>query len=210
MTASFQIHIAAAAGMMEHYDPSRVHGYCASCPQHGRRWSCPPFEDPPLLGFPAWDHAVLVFEKVWTEADSTRERMIARFHEARRTFRSSLLEAEALNPGSMALVAGYCPVCKTCSRPSGEPCRIPAARRYSLEAVGFDVTGLSEGLAGQKVLWPQEGLPDYLMTVGAILCFGQDRARGIGEGMVRMASFATHDAPAGGVLSLETFRETWS
>jgi predicted metal-binding protein len=173
MKAFFHIHLATSAALMPHYDPSRIQGYCASCPQFGRLWSCPPFDQPPLAGLPEWNHAVLVFGKVWTEADATRERMLTRFQEARRSFRDALLEVERAHPGTTALVAGHCLACESCTRPSGEPCRIPKARRYSLEALGFDVTGLAEGLARQTVLWPREGLPEYLLTVGAILCSGR-------------------------------------
>ena len=48
--------------------------------------------------------------------------------------------------------------------------------RYSLEALGFDVTGLAEGLAGQTMQWPAHGVPEYLLLVGAMLCPSHDVA----------------------------------
>lgn len=182
MTASFHTRIASAEAVMLHYDPERIHGYCTTCPQHGRFWSCPPYERPPLVGLPAWDHAVLVFEKVGVEPGSTKERMLERFFEARKDFRSFLLGAEARHPGTTALVAGHCLACEECSRATGEPCRRPSALRYSLEALGFHVTGLAES-AGQKILWPRDGMPEYLLTVGAILCAGRDRAEMIEQAL---------------------------
>jgi hypothetical protein len=64
--------------------------------------------------------------------------------------------------------------------------------RYSLEAVGFDVTGLAEGLAGQKVLWAAEGMPEYLLTVGALLCSGRDRAETIAQAMMEPTKELQH------------------
>lgn len=185
MTRSFDIHIAPAGAMMRHYDPARIHGYCASCPDHGRFWSCPPFAGSPLDRFPAWDHVVLVFEKTRPTPDSTWDQLISRFHEARWSFRSVLLDMETRHPGVTALVAGYCQGCEVCTRPEGQPCRAPSALRYSLEAVGFDVTGLSEGLAGQKLLWSKDGVPEYLLTVGALLCQGWDRTEALGQALMK-------------------------
>jgi predicted metal-binding protein len=171
------IHIADRAAMLRHHDPVRIHGYCANCPQHGRVWSCPPFGVPGLDLLGAWDHAVLVFGKVWTAPGATQAGMLEGFQRARTAFRALLTARET--EGVKALVAGHCAACERCARP--EPCRAPEALRYSLEAVGFDVTGLAEGLAGQRILWPKEGLPEYLLTAGALLCTGRDRAEALGR-----------------------------
>jgi predicted metal-binding protein len=185
MSVDYHFQIASADALMRHHDQARVHGYCSSCPHYGRLWSCPPFSVPPLSRFPAWDHAVLVCGKVWTERtgfegrEAGNARMIEGFQEARKGFRAMLLEVENQNSGTTALVAGHCQVCEECTRPEGAECRDPKAVRYSLEAVGFDVTGLVEGVAGLKILWPQEDLPDYLMTVGAMFCQGRNTAEAI-------------------------------
>jgi len=126
------------------------------------------------MQFPEWDHAVIVCEKVWTRPDASSEQMIAQFFEARKVFRKWLLEVEQEQSGLVALVAGFCTGCTECTRAGGKPCRTPSALRYSLEAVGFDVSGLVEGLVGQRLQWAKGKVPEYLMTVGAILC--PDRA----------------------------------
>ena len=53
---------------------------------------------------------------------------------------------------------------------------MPSKMRYSLEALGFDVTTLAEKLAGQSLHWPKSGVPDYLLIVGALLCRDQTLA----------------------------------
>ena len=166
----FHTAIAARAEVMRYYDPVRIQGYCRTCEKHGRFWSCPSFSVSPLTQFPEWDHAIIVCEKVWTAPEASSEQMIAQFFEARKVFRKWLLEVEQQQSGLTALVAGFCTGCTECTREEGKPCRTPSALRYSLEAVGFDVTGLVEGLAGQKLQWAKGKAPEYLMTVGAILC----------------------------------------
>lgn len=166
----FHVAIAARTEVMLYYDPVRVQGYCRTCEKYGRFWSCPMFEVSPLEQFPAWDYAVIVCEKVWTAPEATTEQMTAQFFEARKIFRKWLLEVEQQAGGRVALVAGFCTGCEDCTRDVGKPCRNPSELRYSLEAVGFDVSGLAERLAGQKLQWAKGKAPEYLMTVGAILC----------------------------------------
>lgn len=189
MTLPLQIHIASAEAMMGFYDPVRIHGCCAPCPDHGRVWSCPPHTEPTLERLPAWDHAVLVFGRIAVEPGSSQERMITGFHEARKVFRSRLLEAE--EAGTTALVAGYCQGCEVCARPN--PCPDPSALRYSLEALGFDVTGLFAGIARQRIHWPEEGLPESLLAVGALLCRGQAQAERLGQGLLERFGGLSHD-----------------
>lgn len=155
--------------MLRHHDPVRIQGYCQSCEKHGAYWSCPPFTEPPLNSLPPWTHALIVCQKTWVSPGSTKENLITQFLDARLAFVTHMVSLETRAPGLYALVAGHCSGCATCTRPDGKPCCRPSKLRYSLEAVGFDVTALAEQLAGQKVHWPKNGLPDYLMTVGALL-----------------------------------------
>lgn len=155
---------------MRYHDPERIQGYCRSCEKYGRFWSCPPFDASPLARFPEWGEAVIVCRRTLLGADTTKDRLVERFLEARLRFVGHMLDLEASRPRVTALVAGHCSECVSCTRSRGVSCRMPNKLRYSLEAVGFDVTGLAEGLAGQKIHWPKNGLPDYLLTVGALLC----------------------------------------
>jgi hypothetical protein len=163
--------------LMRFHDPERIQGYCRTCEKHGQYWSCPPFAAQPLAGFPDWSHAIIVCRRTMVTPGSTREQLLDRFQTARVDFGDRLRKMEAAVPGSTALVAGHCSGCPTCTRPDARPCRWPERMRYSLEAVGFDVTGLAEGLAGQKLDWPRNGaMPAHLTTIGAVLCPNADTA----------------------------------
>ncbi len=162
---------------LAHFDPARVQGYCASCPNYGSRWSCPPFQDLSLDRLGNWSHAVVVGRKVPlprkeapADPEEARSWALERFHTSRAEFREILLEAEKTFPGSRALVAGHCVQCTACARETGHPCRFPEDMRFSLEAVGFDVSSLVTVVLGISIHWPRQGLPEYYLTVGALLC----------------------------------------
>jgi len=162
------------ADMLRHHDPERIQGYCRSCEKYGLYWSCPPFAETPLEQLPEWSHAVLVTQKTRVEAGASKDDLIAQFLASRQTFGDMMLGWECA--GALAVVAGHCFGCTRCTRSRGIACCAPSRLRYSLEALGFDVTGLAEGLAGQTMHWPASGVPDYLITVGALLCAHRDLA----------------------------------
>jgi len=162
------------AEMMRYYDPERIESYCRSCDKYGLYWACPPFEKAPLAELGEWSHAVLVTLKTPVDPGATKEGLVEFFLSARRVLCEALREKESGD--AIALVAGHCDGCSACTRPRGVACCVPSRMRYSLEALGFDVTGLAEGLAGQKVHWPAQGMPDYLLLVGALLCTHPDVA----------------------------------
>ncbi len=167
--------IVSKAAMMRHHDPERIQGYCRGCEKFGLFWSCPPFESPPLSRLPAWTHALLMTQKTWVDASSTPAALIAQFMASREILSAGMTPAEG--DGVVAVIAGHCSGCRVCTRPKGIPCNVPARMRYSLEALGFDITGLAGQLAGETVHWPKSGVPDYLMIVGALLCASHELAQ---------------------------------
>lgn len=170
------------AEMMRYYDPARIQGYCRSCGKYGMFWSCPPFGESPLEKLPAWSHAVLVTQKTWVAPGSTKEGLVEQFLVARRVLGDTLKECEI--DGAVAVIAGHCSGCSPCTRSRGIACCFPERMRYSLEGLGFDVTGLVEGLAGQKMDWPASGMPAYLLIVGALFCPSAESAARIVDGRI--------------------------
>jgi predicted metal-binding protein len=170
--ASGAVHasLATKADLLCHHDPERVQGYCHGCEKYGRFWSCPPFTAPPLASFPEWTHAVIVCQRIWLEPGTTRTQLIERFLAARVGFGERIRRLEGREARVTGLVAGHCPGCTDCTRSEGKACRAPERMRHSLEAVGFDVTALVGALTGLRLHWPKSGVPDYLTTVGALLC----------------------------------------
>lgn len=179
-TETYRTVTASRAEMMRYYDPVRIQGYCRSCEKYGEFWSCPPFDESPLEKLPAWSHAVLITQKTWVAPGSTKESLVEQFLAARRVLGDTLKECEI--DGAIAVIAGHCSGCAVCTRSRGIACCVPERMRYSLEGLGFDVTGLVEGLAGQKMDWSASGIPAYLLIVGALLCPGIESAARIVDG----------------------------
>ncbi len=178
MTETRRAVIVSEADMMRYHDHERVQAYCRSCEKYGLYWSCPPFAEQPIAQLGDWTDAVLVTQKTPVDAGSTKEDLIERFLVSRQILCDNLRQCET--GGAIAVVAGHCDGCSACTRSRGIACCVPSRLRYSLEALGFDVTGLAEGLAGQKMHWPEHGMPDYLLMVGALLCPCRDVAVALG------------------------------
>ena len=159
---------------MRYHDPVRIQAYCRSCEKYGKYWACPPFAEQPLPNFPAWTHAILVTRKSPVHTGATPDELLQLFLASRQILNDMLKQWE--QPGTVSVGAGHCSGCSACTRSKGVKCCAPERIQYSLEGLGFDVTGLIEGLAGQSLHWPASGIPDYLVTVGALLCPSLDLA----------------------------------
>ncbi|MDO5734115.1 MAG: DUF2284 domain-containing protein [Eubacteriales bacterium] len=158
------------------YDPQRIQSYCENCPNFAQNWSCPPlsFSAPEL--FSARDRIFLTACKIeFSEA----ERMVWRgqkidyfnlnfLSELKRNALQAMRALEPVLPGSLALAFGACDYCKVCSRPT-KPCRKPELMRYSLEALGYDLSFLSEYYLDLPLLWAQNELPEYFALLGALV-----------------------------------------
>lgn len=162
--------VSTSAELLRYHEPERIQSYCRSCEKYGVYWSCPPFARSPLSEFPEWTHVVILCRRVPLAPGTTHAEMLERFQRTRIGFGETVRQLEARRTGVTALIAGHCAGCTECTRGQGLPCRTPTRMRYSLEAVGFDVTCLAEALAGITLHWPKNGAPDYLTTVGALLC----------------------------------------
>ena len=86
-----------------------------------------------------------------------------------KTLLPELYEKERQEPGSRCFTF-RCTLCpEGCTRPEGKPCRYPDRLRYSLEAVGFDVTAAASDLLGIDLEWSSDGtLPKHITIVTAL------------------------------------------
>lgn len=153
--------------------------YCKECPEYGRVWSCPPGV-PQVEGYLTryeWVYIVgvkvIYGEALKRSADSPAHTEKARqdsYGKVKRTLLEALLAMEEIFPDSLTVAAGRCEICAHCTRAEGGwPCRYPSHMRYSFSAFGFDLSLISERLLGFKLLWANEGLPDYNVAVAAFL-----------------------------------------
>jgi predicted metal-binding protein len=156
-------------------------GYCRSCPNHNRYWSCPEYD---FDIYSRWNgyqtlelHAVkIIFDPEDLESLRGSEDAHARLFEAltveKRKLADKLLRLEVGFPGSRAVLAGNCAICGAgaCAREQRQDCRHPEQMRESLEAHGGDVTKTAAELFDTPIDWVTgNNLPRYFFLVCGLL-----------------------------------------
>ena len=160
-------------------DVERVKGYCKTCPNYCKVWSCPEHDFNPLLYWSLFHEMELYGRKIIL-AENLTERTFSSeeqleilnqiFFKERKHFLDMLrgLETEK----SISLHVGYCDLCgkDNCARKEGKPCRFPKKKRFSVESLGGDVVKAAELYFNIPLCWVSNGrLPEYFMLVGALL-----------------------------------------
>ncbi len=163
----------------DYVDIPRFLGCCAACPGFGRTWACPPYDFDPMDIWRSYSTILLYAKKVLIppeerERQRTEDELRADYEAILSPVKAGLLEElfamEREREGSLALSAGGCSECESCTRPEGLPCRLPERKRYSVESLGGDVLKASEELLGERILWAENGsMPPYFIIMGALL-----------------------------------------
>lgn len=152
---------------------------CRDCPNYNKRWSCPPYD---FSAEAIWNQYtnILLFEvkvpisrelqeKTYTheELNGVSRAILA---PVKNQMTMDLLALEQQTPGSRALFAGTCELCGICNKEDGESCRHPEQMRYSIEALGGNVTQAVQIFFDDTILWAKEGhLPEYFILLGGLL-----------------------------------------
>lgn len=112
-----------------------------SCGQYGKRWSCPPgcgtLEDcgAKIAGF---SQGILVQTVGELEDELDGEGMMETEHRHKENFLKLNTQLRSGQEQLLALGAGCCTLCKTCTCPDA-PCRFPNKQISSMEAYGLVV-----------------------------------------------------------------------
>ena len=103
-------------------------------------------------------------------ADGNADAVRAQSYEpAKRSLLEALFQLERRFKGAVAIAAGRCEQCQTCTRVQGKPCCKPARMRYSFSAFQMDLMGIAEQQLGMPLIWSKEALPPYQVAIGALL-----------------------------------------
>jgi predicted metal-binding protein len=173
------------------FDP-KVQTYCVSpnfkCPSYGHSWACPPVA-------PYLEEKISKFSKFYliyyqfdineyiekekaihpksSETKLKNKILIGNFlrNKLEKEIYAFLANNQKNHDEKCVLWDGYCRVCsntvdKGCNYDSGEPCRHPDKIRYSMEAVGIDVTKMVQKL-NLNIEWPPT---NYVYRFG-LVCF---------------------------------------
>ena len=160
------------------FDP-KVQTYCISpnfkCPSYGHSWACPPVAPYLEQELSQYKKFYLVFSKfdLYKYVKEEKERHPKRSEDSIRNeffmknFLRNKLEQEihlfidkSQNSYKERFILwdGFCRICfnkkdNGCTYDSGNPCRYLDKKRYSMEAVGIDVTNTVKKL-NQAIEWP--------------------------------------------------------
>lgn len=146
--------------------------YCKACPNYESVWSCPSYDFDPEEYWKQFESLYITARKIIFDGDITEEESRKILYAAKDDMGKELYELEKQYPGSRALSAGSCSMCKEegCTRPQGKPCRHPELMRYSIESIGGNVGLTVSKLMGIELEWVQEGqVPSYFVLVGGLL-----------------------------------------
>lgn len=161
-----------------YYRPEEFAHACELCPNYGKVWSCPtlmqpvpemlkPFSRVHLIGIKVvYRRETLAQTDTVEKANRVRENT---YDKVKRGLLDAILQLEKELPGSWGLAAGECKLCGQCARRQGLPCRHPEKMRYSFSGFGFDLTRIAKDLFDYELLWNPNGLPEYLVAMGALL-----------------------------------------
>lgn len=165
--------------LIEHYyDQEQFEKLCKECGNYGNVWTCPPFNFSPrdyinkykniqLFGtIIRFGGSVREQSAVWEEERDAAGKII---HEIKMQADQEFLEMEKKSPGVRMLSSGGCILCTRCARTAGLPCHQKGKMRYSLEALGCNVSELAEKKLGVPLLWANGRLPEYYMLVNGLL-----------------------------------------
>lgn len=159
--------------LLSHYDFKKIVGYCKTCPNYDRIWSCPPYNFSAYNYLNEFSSAIIYSGKILFELSSLKheEKINQRtliYEQGRKVFRDFLMTIEKKRFKSEILIAGYCFLCEKCTRSQGKKCIDPKQIRYSLEGLGIEVGTLLKVVLNQTLQW-QDEKTDGLITVGAVL-----------------------------------------
>jgi len=171
------------------FDP-KVQTYCINpnfkCPSYGHSWACPP--EAPYLEqeVSQYKQFYLIFVKYnlkkYTEKEKAKHPSRSEISIRNAFFMKNLLrnnleqeiklfinEQQNSHEEKLILWDGFCRVCsnerdKGCTYDAGDPCRYPDNKRYSMEAVGIDVSQTVKNLKF-NLEWPPN---DFVYRFGLV------------------------------------------
>ena len=160
-------------------DIPRFRECCSKCPGYGKRWACPPYDFDSMEIWRSCSSVLLYAKKLCIPAEErgriySPDELKRAYNSLLAPVRAELMEElyalEREHPGSRALSAGGCEVCRECTRGAGKPCARPDLMRYSVESLGGDVLKCIGTFLGESVEWAGDGrLPGKYILLGALL-----------------------------------------
>jgi predicted metal-binding protein len=163
-----------ASGLQKYEDYGRFADLCrAGCKNYARKWSCPPYSPTFGSAFSGYKSALLILlhsnpNQYCDIADDWLR--VKKTNSTQKSLVESILRGLERDLPGVCLLNGSCGLCESCSCPANLPCADIVNRRFSMEAVGLNVTRISEDYFNHRLLWyrPKE-VPEYTSVISCIL-----------------------------------------
>lgn len=147
-------------------------GLCAACPEHEKRFSCPPYSPsfPEHIGKAqrAWVVCVRFPGEYFARLASDTDYLTRFFKKAGGLLADVLLDYRT--KGYTIAGSGPCLACKQCAAEAGlSTCSQPDKQIYSLESLGVNVAALCKKAFDLDLEWSSDGRPaGHVCAVGAV------------------------------------------
>ena len=190
---SYKIKQATTSEIKNFYNPIAINKLCFECNKYNKVWSCPPLPFKDIKYLEKYKYCYLISGKVYinkisqetlakiieetlnkysnisTNQDEFSDIFNALYYKFREFNDLKILSLENIFPNTLSLSSGRCLLCETCTRAFNKPCIKPKKLRYSLESLGFDVSGIIENILRDKIQWSNDTKPEYITCVSALL-----------------------------------------
>lgn len=159
--------------LLDYEDYNKFSLLCKNgCPNYEKKWSCPPYspkfndfsKEFDLISICALTMELNGLSYIRNDYLKVKAANAILKSKADKVFRSFATERRRY------VSTGSCRLCKPCKCKKAEPCARPSMMAYSFEALGINVSKITESLFDFKLLWYEKGkCPQYTAVVVGLL-----------------------------------------
>jgi len=142
------------------------------CANYNSKWSCPPYSPRVEDFISGWKHLYLMLICIEMKQFTHIRNSYLRIKAANSILKSradKFLSVMAKHHGNY-ISNGSCRLCKPCKLKVNMPCAKPSQMTYSFEAMGVNVSKLTNDCFGKPLLWyTSQNVPLYTSVVSGLL-----------------------------------------
>lgn len=166
--------------LIEYENPKIFNVLCKEgCPNYGNKWACPPHS--PIFSKYSNNYSrvlLILFYCYLDQFDYTKTEYmrVKASNSILKSRMDKLMRSLEEQVGGRMLSNGSCRLCKPCALKSDKKsgCKKPDQMRFSMEALGLDVSGISRDYFKHNLLWYKDKkAPNYSSVVSALLTNNQ-------------------------------------
>ena len=142
------------------------------CTNYSQKWSCPPYAPNFKKYSQGYTYLTAIVLKVSVNEFDYIKNSYLKIKAANSVLKSRMdkMLRFVKKEDEAYISTGSCRLCKPCKRKQNKPCAHPKGMTYSFEALGVDVSALTQKLFGITLLWYKDKVcPEYTCVVGGIV-----------------------------------------